>query len=139
MVVGEIAELFAIIALVAFGLAVANFAIKLAYREWIAKMKPAPAWVEGYKKLMRYNSQFHRWFGIVCAVAVIIHTFLSVLYLGTPVSGIVVGVALVSVAALGFYKTYINKAFNPKLFLTLHRYAALVTILAVIFHDIQVG
>lgn len=120
---------------IAFGLAVLNYFIKYVNRKFINKIsKENPALAKNYRIVMRYFVKYHRLFGIIATISVIMHFIIIYTTQGVlSYTGIIAAIAMILVFSLGIFGTRIQKKVNGS-WVKVHRGIAFVLIIAVIVH-----
>ncbi|MGB4594378.1 MAG: hypothetical protein WBI14_00540 [Anaerolineaceae bacterium] len=96
--------------------------------------KTVPEWL---KKVSQFVTRYHRYFGMVAVVAILLHFILQFTQLGlSPVPGLIAGGVLMVQAVLGFVLRGQKDPEQRKKLALAHRSLGIVLVVAILFHRI---
>jgi hypothetical protein len=130
----DLAGFFGWISAIGYGGALLNFFIKYINKKYIVKLsKDKKKFVNYYRILMRFVVKYHRYFGIIGSIAVIVHFIIMFNVEGLSITGIIAAGTMWIVFLLGIYGTYINKNVRGN-WVKIHRSLAFILIIMLFIH-----
>jgi hypothetical protein len=128
----QLGNLFGILTVILFSLAVLNYVVKFVNRKWVMKLPKESKFKKAYSSVMKFLVKNHRFFGLGAAVLMIAHVVLQILFKWTSVTGLIAaGLAVVTVMLGGML--FKAKKRTPAM-LWAHRGAVIALICAIVAH-----
>ena len=122
---------------VTYGVAMLNFFMKRINRYYISKLPKEKAVVKDYfSKIMKPIVKYHRYFGLLAALALTIHFLYIYLNYWISTTGVIAAITLVVLVVLGVYGYLIKKGKKGN-WLFLHRFVAFLMIFAISLHILK--
>lgn len=130
----DFAEFFGWISAIGYGVALLNFFIKYINKKYIIKLsKDKKEVVDYYRILMRFVVKYHRFFGIMGSIAVIVHSFIMFNVEGLSITGIIAAITMWLIFLLGIYGTYISKNVRGN-WVKIHRSLSFLLVIMLFIH-----
>ncbi|MBU3181188.1 hypothetical protein [Clostridium psychrophilum] len=124
------------IAVISFGIAIANYFVKYINKRYISKLgKEKQEIVVLYRKIMKIIIKNHKLAGTVAIFAVLAHFIIAFTSIRTSITGIIAALFMLTIFFLGVYGAFINKK-HKGMWLKIHRGMAFVLLIAIVIHII---
>ncbi|MBP1757096.1 MAG: hypothetical protein H6Q59_3494 [Firmicutes bacterium] len=131
---GELGELFGILIIVFYSLAVLNFCFKFFNRKYRDKLKRNEKFYKVYMNFLKFFAKYHRYFGFATILMILIHFFIQFSNYGLSITGcIAAGVMLLQIV-LGIYGQFSKK--KMKSWILIHRGIAVLLLVTILIHII---
>jgi hypothetical protein len=128
----EYGELFGLLIILFYVLAVLNFCFKFLNRNYRDKLKKNEEFYKFYMKILKFFVKYHKYFGGAAVLMILIHFYIQFSRFGISVTGcIAAGVMLLQVG-LGIYGQVQKK--RSKTWLMMHRGIAALLLIAILVH-----
>ena len=130
----ELSGLFGWIVVWAFTLALCNYILKFINKKWGIKLKNYNKKLSDiYAKVMKYIIKYHKFFGGLTILFILIHFTIMYYYFGFNVSGMVAAVSMIVLVLLGVYGSFISKQKRGN-WLYLYKVVSLIVLISIIVH-----
>jgi len=130
----EIAGFLGWIGAIGYGMALLNFFMKYVNKKYINKLpKEKNKFITIYRKIMKYVVKYHKIFGIVASIAIVIHLYLMYTNIGLSITGLAAAIVMWSIFSLGIYGVLTHQKAKGN-WIKIHRLLSFLLILLLVAH-----
>ncbi|MCB2292815.1 hypothetical protein LGK95_04595 [Clostridium algoriphilum] len=122
------------IAVICFGIAIANYFVKYIHKKYITKLgKDKKEIVVLYRKIMKIIIKNHKLAGTIAIFAVLAHFSIAFSISRISITGLIAALFMLTIFFLGVYGAFINKS-HKGMWLKVHRGMAFALLVAIVIH-----
>lgn len=138
----EFANLFGLITLCVFTLAIFNFFVKFIFKNYITKLikqktvedKKYNTFINIYKIIMKYIVKYHKIIGGIVVITLLSHIILELKYRWLSVTGLTAAILMATVVIIGMLGATVFKKKPRGTWLIIHRIVAFSLIIFILLH-----
>lgn len=129
----ELSGVFGWMIVILYALAFMNYIVKYINKNFGQKIRENKNVDKYYKKFMKFIIKYHKVFGIVVFIAILIHFIGEFSRRGLSISGIVATGFMILLVLMGIYGAYVSNKRNKPWFY-LHKGIAIIVAVTIVIH-----